>query len=212
MKTKTQNYHGELRRSSGLPTLQPLRATLWARNCAPCHMNPNSSKAPWAPRPQWAAGHLGAGCKSRHEGYRAPPSCPILVRPNSVYHSFFSPAAGTSGWITNPMLLGASHWVAPGKAIYGQMQWAWELCPFQEPTMQKPRAKRITLLQLLPIHGPPVCHGILLGKLKFNTFIQKIPSQAVCQEFSAKENKTTIMGEMEQLTGNYNFIWDMYKQ
>lgn len=54
--------------------------------------------------------------------------------------------------------------------------------------------------------GPQVCHGVPLGKLKFNTFIQKIPCQAVCQEVSAKENKTNIMEEMEQLTDNYNFI------
>lgn len=103
---KIQDHHGELRRSPGLPTLQPLRATPWAGNCALCHMNPNSSTAPWAPRAQWAAGHLGAGCKSKHGGYRASLGCPNLVKPNSAYRSFFSPAAGTSGCITNPTLLG----------------------------------------------------------------------------------------------------------
>lgn len=183
MKMKIQGPHGEFRRSPGLLTLQSLKATLWAVHY---FLVTWAQTSPHLPGPLVHSGQqdtweLAAGVDIRVAQCRVSYNLGKLIGLTScrnlrVHHP--------------PLSFGASHWVAPGKAIYGQIPGSSGRSVHSTPQCRNQGQRGSHYYGHFRSIWPSSVSYVPFGKLKFNTFIQKIPCQTVCQEFAAKENKT----------------------
>ena len=166
-----------LRRPLGLFTLLPLRVTPWAVHCVPW-----AQRSPPPPQfhrllihtGQQDAPELPAG--SRHGGCRAHHGLPSSHRGQAVATAHSSQQLREPQCVSpNPTPLGLAPEESQARLLMAKCNGSGISVYSKSPHIQKPRAKRITLLQnTCNPCGLPACHDTPVGKLKCNTLTQKI--------------------------------------